>query len=891
MTVRLLRAFGGFAAGALYDGTADTELALVNAANAVWETRSAATGGGPGDTAGGTGAGYLGEAADQAAMLALAASVGDECYRTDTGTFWKLAASPASTLANWREQKSAAITTIQMFGNSDNTTRQGTFVVPPGMTSIIASLYGPGGNGGDGAPAHATDYGGGGGGSPGEVLEYAEFPVIPGTTIAYQIGAPGSATYLKRDSHSGDLLANRSVRGATTATVQSGNNGTNGTASVSGGGAAGVGTFYGRTAGASVAGRTTAGNGSNANGLAGTCTLVANRILAFNQPKKVGGLGGGNGALSLSPGGVQRDAGFGANVAIILDGTNGIDGLTGQAGATAGSTTVASGGAGASAIITQFKTHAPAGGGAAASPIAAQGVDAECISCSGSGGAAGTTASVPNVAYGGMGGVGHITIHNWGGSIEEAPPSRVLYSGAGISVPNTFLGLHTQEYGFRLESLTFNTGSDNFTTSVGMYNATLNRRALVFRSGTPPTTAELGVLALNTPYPMLGSASPWQLAQTDGGAAMNITAAGTSPVGEQIDVLGAEMDYAVMRSLSVTATHWGSLHTGDGTYSSTNTDLLDRVKAGLDADGRKLIYVFVGTPDTFASAGPTANAYGTGAQEAPTRSALGDGKIPIRQFVNWLVTRLGSTLAAIEVWNEPRLDGTGNGFFKGSAADMVQIAIDIDAELTLMGSSISLIGPGSSSGSSVFDGIRNRAPTYSTYQFLATQVSGTYGHQVIDGLSLHPYGCLTTSEPPSDVAPFKHDMSRIVLQARRVLQEVGASNYATMPIWFTEVGIDTNGTDLATKWPQLTTPYAALSQVLSAAGAGAHHLNVYSASGTGIEYRYLTRNTETMQVLGDIHRHIAGKTLTYCAVRADGAYMTTTSEEGSAVWAPTYSAV
>lgn len=49
MTVKLLRAYGGLSAGALYDGSADDELQLVNSASAVWDVRSAATGGGPGD--------------------------------------------------------------------------------------------------------------------------------------------------------------------------------------------------------------------------------------------------------------------------------------------------------------------------------------------------------------------------------------------------------------------------------------------------------------------------------------------------------------------------------------------------------------------------------------------------------------------------------------------------------------------------------------------------------------------------------------------------------------------------------------------------------------------------------------------------------------------------
>lgn len=45
---------------------------------------------------------YLGTVADEAAMVALtAAEIGDEVYRTDTGTIWKLRVEPYSGAANW----------------------------------------------------------------------------------------------------------------------------------------------------------------------------------------------------------------------------------------------------------------------------------------------------------------------------------------------------------------------------------------------------------------------------------------------------------------------------------------------------------------------------------------------------------------------------------------------------------------------------------------------------------------------------------------------------------------------------------------------------------------------------------------------------------------------
>lgn len=47
---------------------------------------------------------YLGEVANESAMLALTGQRGDWCTRTDLGTDWQVIAEPTSDLANWRER-------------------------------------------------------------------------------------------------------------------------------------------------------------------------------------------------------------------------------------------------------------------------------------------------------------------------------------------------------------------------------------------------------------------------------------------------------------------------------------------------------------------------------------------------------------------------------------------------------------------------------------------------------------------------------------------------------------------------------------------------------------------------------------------------------------------
>jgi hypothetical protein len=68
------------------------------------------------------GGGYLGEVADETAMIALSNAVaGDEVYRTDTGTYWKLREAPYSTASNWDELSPTAPQVQSIFFNGATT--------------------------------------------------------------------------------------------------------------------------------------------------------------------------------------------------------------------------------------------------------------------------------------------------------------------------------------------------------------------------------------------------------------------------------------------------------------------------------------------------------------------------------------------------------------------------------------------------------------------------------------------------------------------------------------------------------------------------------------------------------------------------------------------------
>lgn len=97
MTVKLLRAFDGFPAGASYDAATDVELALVNGGSAVWDTKSTAPGGGPGDAIG-----IAMAETTFSALVAAAGLVNGVVYRVGTPEVWYRATGVNSyALASW----------------------------------------------------------------------------------------------------------------------------------------------------------------------------------------------------------------------------------------------------------------------------------------------------------------------------------------------------------------------------------------------------------------------------------------------------------------------------------------------------------------------------------------------------------------------------------------------------------------------------------------------------------------------------------------------------------------------------------------------------------------------------------------------------------------------
>jgi hypothetical protein len=212
----------------------------------------------------------------------------------------------------WFSNQSAAQTQTQTF------TTNGTFTVPPGITSITVECWGGGGGGGGAATSNSAVGGGGGGGA----YTLSTITVTPGTPYTVTVGTGGTAG--SNTGGNGGNGGSSSFPGATTAVGGSGGRGSTSSTPGAGGaggsagathsggnGATGTSNSSGGGGGGS-AGTTANGGNGNSNGTAGTAGVsfggaggagaTTNAAgVAGTQPG--GGGGGGRRASSNQRGG------------------------------------------------------------------------------------------------------------------------------------------------------------------------------------------------------------------------------------------------------------------------------------------------------------------------------------------------------------------------------------------------------------------------------------------------------------------------------------------------------------------------------------------------------------------------------------------------------------
>lgn len=141
--------------------------------------------------------------------------------------------------------ESQAVRLDQVVGRYLRATASGSWVVPAGITVVcVDAVASGGGGGGSGAGATtggaAAVGGGGGGGGAGQALVHALYPVVPGSTVTWTIGAGGAgspATPTGGGATGGAganlVLSGTGFNGGTTVTLSGGGGGGGGTSAPS----------------------------------------------------------------------------------------------------------------------------------------------------------------------------------------------------------------------------------------------------------------------------------------------------------------------------------------------------------------------------------------------------------------------------------------------------------------------------------------------------------------------------------------------------------------------------------------------------------------------------------------------------------------------------------
>ncbi len=212
------------------------------------------------------------------------------------------------------------------------------WTVPPGVTSIQVEMWGGGGGGGGVSVSTSGGYGAGGGGGGGGNTLTTLGGLTPGSTIAFSVGAGGTAGP-STGAANGGTGGNSTFTGATTANGGAGGGGVSVNSTAGAGGAGGTGTYSGgagATGGSTFSGGGGSGAGTNvvgnsasqytggaaiAGGGAGATGSSSSAHINGNPGSAPGG--GGSGGFE-SNGGTLRTGGAGGAGQIIINNMTGV---------------------------------------------------------------------------------------------------------------------------------------------------------------------------------------------------------------------------------------------------------------------------------------------------------------------------------------------------------------------------------------------------------------------------------------------------------------------------------------------------------------------------------------------------------------------------------------
>ena len=205
----------------------------------------------------------------------------------------KTACAPYLDLINAASSTSGSglVQVTQTFGTS------GTWIAPTGVTSVLAECWGAGGGGGGGNISDFSIPLAGGGGGGGEYAANSSYPVVPGNTYNFTVGAAGTGGSGTNGMAGGNTIFDTSGSGIT---AHGGGPGTNGSGGGEGGAAgtgSGAATHFNGGAGATGPG---GGSGGGGGGSGGNASVGNNGSSATGGAAVTDGGPGGNGGGSGS---------------------------------------------------------------------------------------------------------------------------------------------------------------------------------------------------------------------------------------------------------------------------------------------------------------------------------------------------------------------------------------------------------------------------------------------------------------------------------------------------------------------------------------------------------------------------------------------------------------
>ena len=351
--------------------------------------------------------------------------------------------------------------------------------------------------------------------------------------------------------------------------------------------------------------------------------------------------------------------------------------------------------------------------------------------------------------------------------------------------------------------------------------------------------------------------------------------AGTSQPYPAVAAPAPTIPFGSVRLVDTGFSYWYQIETSAGVY---NWSSLDTIITTHRAAGRTVIFCVYGTPTFYASAGDQAykdyyNRYGGAAYPASTSP---NGLTALGNFVTALITRyntsgggwgsqangggtnfsvLGKGIQVLEPWNEPQFGDVGphNGFFWGTAPQMVDMMYTERTAAKAVDASIIVTGP----GNYTVDNLQSELAANGAIN------TGVNGASLMDAVLYHCYsmtpkgmsfGAWTTD--------FQDSSNQGFLQTLAAMKVAGIGS---LPIWMGEGGFDANyptDTLLTAMAAPPSFRYTWLTrQILMAAALGCKKYMLYAWD---TPYGCYPSNDPqgSQKAIEDVHNNVSGKTIT-----------------------------